>query len=240
MKNKNSRPEQSAELRKHAEKVALLATDLEKENLKSLSLEEIQRMVHELRVHQIELEVQNEELLTIEGDLEMSRSRYFNLYDLAPVGYFTISEKGQILEANLTAATMLGANRRALIRQFITRFILREDQDIYYKHRKMLFESGEQQICELRMIKWENEIFWARMEAAETQDAEGMTFCRCVISDITRSKQVEEELRKQTEELKDLNSYFVDREIHMIELKEEINELLVKAGGKEKYVIHTE
>ena len=79
-------------------------------------------MLHDLRVHQIELEMQNEELRRTQADLEASRARYFDLYDLAPVGYFTISERGLILEANLTAATLLGVARGALIKQPLTRF----------------------------------------------------------------------------------------------------------------------
>ena len=93
-------------------------------------------MLHELRVHQIELEMQNEELRRAQAELDAARARYFDLYDLAPVGYCTLSEQGLILEANLTAATLLGVARGALVKQPFTRFILKEDQDIYYLHRK--------------------------------------------------------------------------------------------------------
>ena len=99
-------------------------------------------MLHELRVHQIELEMQNEELRRTQAELEASRARYFDLYDLAPVGYFTLSEKGLILEANLTAATLLGVARGDLVKQPLPRFILPEDQDIYYLHRKQLLKRA--------------------------------------------------------------------------------------------------
>ncbi len=102
-------------------------------------------------MHQIELEMQNEELRRPQAELDAARARYFDLYDLAPVGYCTLSEKGLILEANLTAATLLGVARGALVKQPISRFILKEDQDIYYLHRKQLFETGEPQTCELRI-----------------------------------------------------------------------------------------
>ena len=110
-------------------------------------------LLHELQVHQIELEMQNEELRRAQEELEASRARYFDLYDLAPVGYFTLSEQGLILEANLTAARLLGVERSALVKQPLSRFILPEDQDIYYRHRKQLFETGAPQVWELRLLR---------------------------------------------------------------------------------------
>ena len=130
-----------------------------------LSPEEARQTLHELRVHQIELEMQNEELRRAQVELDASRARYFDLYDLAPVGYCTLSEQGLILEANLTAATLLGVPRGALVKQPITRFILAEDQDIYYLHRKRLFETGAPQACELRMVRKDGAPFWAHLEA---------------------------------------------------------------------------
>ena len=117
-------------------------------------------MLHELRVHQIELEMQNEELRRAQAELGAARARYFDLYDLAPVGYVTVSEKGLILEANLTAATLLGVARGSLIKRPMSKFILKEDHDIYYLHRKKLFETREPQECELRMGKEDGTVFW--------------------------------------------------------------------------------
>ena len=75
---------------------------------------EARRTLHELRVHQIELEIQNDQLRTAREQLEDSRARYFELYDLAPVGYLTLSEDGLIVEANLTSASLLGVSQRGL------------------------------------------------------------------------------------------------------------------------------
>jgi PAS domain S-box-containing protein len=150
------------------------------------------RIIHELRVHQIELEMQNEELHRAQGDLEASRSQYFDLYDLAPVGYFTLSNKGLILEANLTAARLFGVARKQLVKQPVARFIFREDQGIYDRHRKQLMETGRPQVCELRMLCADAAPFWARLEAIAALGADGAPMFRAVVSDITNRKQLED------------------------------------------------
>ena len=93
------------------------------------SLEEALRLIHELQVHQAELNIKNEELREAQDELEASRARYFDLYDLAPVGYFTVSEQGTILEANLTAAKLLGIDRSTLLAQPLTRFVVPGDRE---------------------------------------------------------------------------------------------------------------
>jgi PAS domain-containing protein len=128
-------------------------TPLSTENIEALSPEETRHFLHELRTHQVELEMQNVELRTILVDLDAARAHYFDLYDLAQVGYCTLSEKGMILETNLTATTLLGLDRSALLRQPLTRYILPDDQDISHLYRKQLFETGEPQMCDLRMLK---------------------------------------------------------------------------------------
>ncbi len=99
-------------LRKQAEEIFRDKVVRPPENLEALSIEEIRHAFHELQVHQIEIEMQNEELQRIQDEIAMAR--YFDLYDLAPVGYCTISETGLILEANLTAANLLGVARGEL------------------------------------------------------------------------------------------------------------------------------
>ena len=136
MTSKDNRPDQAAELRRQAEAMARESGALSPEQLEALSPEDTRRTLHELRVHQIELEMQNEELRRARAELTAARVRYFDLYDLAPVGYCTLSEQGLILEANLTAATLLGMARGALVKRPLSRFILKEDQDTYYLHRK--------------------------------------------------------------------------------------------------------
>lgn len=184
-------------LRRQAEEKA----DRMTEDMEALSPSETRQMLHELRVHQIELEMQNEELRLAQAELDAARARYFDLYDLAPVGYCTLNEQMHILEANLTAATLLGVDRGTLVNQPITRFIYKDDQDICYLQRKNLFEidpanswqANESRTCELRMLKKDGSPLWVRLEAAPAIDTDGAPVCRVLISDITDSKRVEVE-----------------------------------------------
>jgi len=171
------------------------------EDLEALSPEVARRALHELRVHQIELEMQNVELRRTQEELEGSRARYFDLYDLAPVGYFTLSERGSILEANLTAAKLLGVTRGSLVKQPLSRFILPEDQDIHYRHFKPLLETGAPQSWELRLLRKDATPFWARVEASTVQDGVGASVCRAVVSDTTERKRAEEEIQRLNAEL---------------------------------------
>jgi PAS domain S-box-containing protein len=171
------------------------------ENLEALSPTEARRLVHALRVHQIDLETQNEELRREKLKLEDSLVRYVDLYDLAPVGYFTLSAKGLIREANSTAATLLGVARGALAEKPFASFILDEDQEFYNRYRAQLFETPsaspgqarEPQACELRMLKQEGTPFWAYLEASAAQDPDGTPVLRIVMRDITERKFQEDE-----------------------------------------------
>lgn len=190
------------DLRRQAEEIAqnkILQLTLK---LDPLSSEEQRQMFHELRVHQIELEMQNESLRRTQEELESSRMRYFNLYDLAPVGYFTLTEEGLILEANLTAGSLLGMTRNALVKKTFNHFIFREDQDIYYHHRKQLFETGAPQVCKLRLMKKDSSLCWVQLESTIAQDSETEdTLCYTIISDIMESKLAEETLRRSERNL---------------------------------------
>lgn len=181
---------------------------LQKQNLNRgpVAPEDAKIIHHELEVHQIELEMQNEELRRAQLELEAARARYYDLYDLAPVGYCTISEQGLILEPNLTACSLLGIDRKNLLRQPLSRFILAEDTDSYYLNRKKLFETSQPQSFEIRMLHKDSSLFWAQIEATAAQDSETDTpVCRVVLSDITGRKREEEALRESEAKFR---SYF--------------------------------
>jgi PAS domain-containing protein len=126
VKNTRSATPQTGALRKRALEIVRKKTARSPENSQALSPEKTRKMLHELQVHQIELEMQNEEMRRAQAELDAARARYFDLYDLAPVGYCTVNDKGLILEANLTASTLLGIARGKLVKQLLTRFILRK------------------------------------------------------------------------------------------------------------------
>ena len=159
----------------------------------TLSLDDARQLVHELRVHRSELAMQNEKLRRTQKELESSRARYFDLFDLAPVGYLTLSEQGLIQEVNLAAASMLGVARSELLEKPLTSFILPEDQDFYYLRRQQVVETCELQSWEMRMLRTDGSPFWARLQAAFSHNHE----CWITVIDITRRRQMEDLLRKR-------------------------------------------
>lgn len=197
MNNNDNKPIDGDKLRKEAEKI-LQNKELDRsKDLEEMSSEKIYQILHELQVHQIELEIQNEELRRIQSELETARSYYYDLYDLAPVGYCTISEKNLILKANLAAANLLGKTRDELIKKPFSRFILPEDQDIYYFFRKQLFETEHPQESEIRMVGSDETPFWVWLYASIVQNEDGTQICHIMLIDITDRKKAEEDIKRR-------------------------------------------
>ncbi|MEI6315713.1 MAG: PAS domain-containing protein, partial [Syntrophus sp. (in: bacteria)] len=163
MTEKETHSDQAVDLRRQAENIIRKKTMRMPKSLEALSPEETQQALHDLEVHRIELELQNEELRQAQAERDAAGARYFDFYDLAPVGYFTLSKRGLILEANLTAANLLNVARRDLVQQLLSRYISKEDQDIYYLHCKQLFEKAAPQSWEMRMLKKDGTLFWAQL-----------------------------------------------------------------------------
>ena len=195
MEKEKNRPE-DAELRRRAEADLEASVD-EGGDFSGASSEDLQDLIHELRVHQVELRMQNEELRRIQGELETACNRYAHLYDFAPVGYLTVSEKGIIVEANLTATTLLGMDRSALLGNPFSRFILNEDQDVFYLCRRQLLDTKKPQSCRLRMANEKGDGFFANLESIVVEKGDGAPMqIRMVVSDITEQKNLENKLQQ--------------------------------------------
>src|SRR5512135_885527 len=119
-------------LRKRAEEIIKASPEL----LSEMKGVDVQALVHDLQVHQIELEMQAEELLDTQRRLEDARDRYTDLFDNAPVGYLVLDKSGKVSEANLKAAQMLELQRWELVGRQFTEFVERESQDVFYLHRR--------------------------------------------------------------------------------------------------------
>lgn len=172
------------------------------ERIRSNRPEDIERLIHELEVHQIELELQNEELRNAHVIIEESRTRYAELYDFAPVGYFTFDREGVIKEINLAGAKLLDVERSLLINKPFNGFIAPEFRDVFHSHRRKLFANDTKQTCELKLLKRDGTSFYASLESEALADSEkNSTQYLSAVSDITERKRAEEIIRISYDEM---------------------------------------
>ena len=157
-----------------------------------------ERRLYELRIHQIELEMQNDELRLLQAELITARNRYFDLYNLAPVGYCTVDQKGRILETNIQTTTLLGVPQEKLIKQHFCDFVHHEDQPRYRLYLQQ--SQTAPQTCELRLLKPDGVPFWAQLQSAT--DARGTPIKRIMLSNITDHKRAADALRDDNTEHK--------------------------------------
>jgi PAS domain S-box-containing protein len=158
------------------------------------------RLLHELQVHQIELEMQNEQLIQSQAELKTALEQYTDLhnklYDFAPVGYFTLKRDGTIQQANLAGASLLGVERGNLIRRRFWTFVSNEFRTRLKDCLEKVFASHNKETCEAAFVK-DGQLFWAHLEAIENND-QGEE-CLIVMVDITQRKRIEEALKSSTQ-----------------------------------------
>ncbi|MGE5303737.1 MAG: PAS domain S-box protein [Alphaproteobacteria bacterium] len=173
-------------------------------SVQAIPKEELPQLIHELEVHQVELEMQNEELRQSESRLEELRQKYFDLYDLAPVGYVTLDRKGRIWEINLTGAKLLGWERDRLKGSYFGRFVERSGQDEIYKFCQRLFENGGREEIEVTIRHGEKAPLDLLLSGVAAQYPEGNgNACQVAMTDITARKAAESWRRKLIETTED-------------------------------------
>ena len=120
---------------------------------RKIPAEDRERLIHELEVHQVELEMQREELRRAQEEIEESRLKYSNLYDFAPVGYFTFNQAGEIVEVNLTGTSLLGIERGKLLHRPFAAFVNPEFRSLFRDYRLNVLKSWGRERCELKLTK---------------------------------------------------------------------------------------
>ncbi|MEW6138560.1 MAG: PAS domain S-box protein [Thermodesulfobacteriota bacterium] len=181
------------------ERVAMLK-GLDVPDVSTLSPENLSRLIRELQVSQVEVKMQNSELRQVHEELKQARDKYVTLYDSAPVGYFTLSKEGLILEANLTGAHLLGRPRDSLIRTPFSSYVAKDSYGTYYWHLKQVFTGKSREVCEIDVERVDGSRFPARLESAPAAGEDTrLQSCRTVISDISALKRAEQALRESEE-----------------------------------------
>jgi PAS domain S-box-containing protein len=157
----------------------------------ALGGDDAQRLLHELQVHQIELEMQNETLRQNQDELAAMRDRYVDLYDFAPVGYMTLTAVGMIEEVNVTAVKLVGAERKDLLQRRFTSLVIAEDQDRCKELLRGVTDHAEPRRIELTMQRRDGSVFQAQLDCATRKVGAGDTALRIALTDISERKQAE-------------------------------------------------
>lgn len=229
MKIQDNDNTESKELRQKAEaelKVRKLTKKIvEVDNLK---------LIHELQVHQIELEMQNEELVKAREQAESAMEKYTDLFDFAPTGYLSLSKEGIIVNLNFAAAKMLGKDRIYLKNTNLRYYIHPDSLELYNHSLNEAFLIKTKKSCELFLLSNNEKSIFVHIVSFVPESGNE---CLLTMIDISERKRLEDELESALNHYKGLNEYFLDRELRMMDLKKEINALLIKSGCEQKYLI---
>jgi PAS domain S-box-containing protein len=165
------------------------------------SVDETRRLLHELQVHQIEMEMQNAELLRTREEFELSRNKYVELYELAPVGFFTFDQQGVILEVNLTGARLLGTTRKALVKESFPRFIADDEgRKLFTLHLQAVLNGKGAQTCELDLVLKDGSVMCGKLQSISVQAADSKnSYLLCSLVDGTQAKRLETEIQNARE-----------------------------------------
>ncbi len=183
----------SARLRSHAEAMLRAKTS---EESSPRTQEDLQRLVHELEVFQIELEMQNAELRRAREELELSRNIYAELYEYAPVGYFTFDEAGLIKNVNLAGARMLGIERQLLADKPFVGFIADAvERDVFLNHLAMVVQRRVMLKCEINLTGDDGTVIYGQLQSVMVSSENNDNHIFTSITDATVRNNLEKELQ---------------------------------------------
>jgi PAS domain S-box-containing protein len=187
------------DLRQKADDKIRNTTGRSPNNLTDLTGNQI--LIHELKVHQVELELQNEELLKVRAELESSLENYTSLYEFAPVGYFVFDASGTIRSVNLTGTSLLGIERSRVIKRQFRSFVAAEHRSVFDAFLKKVFTEKSENACDLKLAREDNQLFFAHIQAVVSENTEE---CRATAIDITERKRAEQESCLHSEIIKNV------------------------------------
>jgi two-component system sensor kinase FixL len=231
MRTKNNQKNNLSQLRKNAEeKLRLSKKSSKKDNL--LEFE------HELNVHKVELEMQNEELLATQLKLEESLKNYSELFEFAPIGYFILDKLGIIINVNDTGSNLLGRTRTQLTGKPFSTFLSSElGQDNFYRHRNQVIETEKLEQIECEIKRNEGYEFPALITSSIIKDEQGeFKYFLSTLSDISERKEQERLVNlalAKEKELNELKSRFITIASH--EFRTPLATILLSAELLEKY-----
>ncbi len=182
------------------------------------------KLIQELHVHQIELEMQNEELREAQEKIQETTAKYYDLYEFAPVGYLTLDKAGMINEANMTLSRMFGEAKKDLLNRFLTQFILPEDRSLFASHLRKVFSTDLLQRAEVRIRRERGDIIHVALHSIA--DNAG-NFCRAAAIDVTQLRIAEQKLRSANDRLRLLTAELSrNEEITLRQIAEELHDCI--------------
>jgi PAS domain-containing protein len=188
------------------------------------------KLINELQVYQLELEMQNDELRKSKEQKNQIAKKYSELYDFAPLGYFTLNKEGKIIEINHYASQMFNNEQKVLVNAQLGFYVIDKDKPVFNLFLEKVFKSNLTETSIVSMSLDNNIIKQVLLSGMLSSDGK-----HCLIASIDISERLQ--MEKESTELHQFNNFFIDREIKMVELKKEINELLQKGGLESKYPV---
>ncbi|MFZ5865725.1 MAG: sigma 54-interacting transcriptional regulator [Thermodesulfobacteriota bacterium] len=169
-------------------------------DVSTLTADDMRKVIHELQIHQAELEIQNEELRRAQLELQAARDTYEDLYHFAPVGYFTLDSKGMILQVNHRGALLLKRDRRILIQKPFSALVSPSDVPAFYRHLRLVFQKEAKQSCEIKLAMDGEDEIHVRLDSIALKGTGGeLETCRTAVADITQLELLKQEVLKTRE-----------------------------------------